>query len=178
MHLHPTISVSYSWHRQKRGCLSPLTQRLQGRGCRINPLCAKREQGWCGGYTETLSANGNSYRPVSGDGEVKTIIFYYSVGAAAARKIDAKATYLLQITIAHRLATAITQNWEGLVLKACQDSYVSAQGGVQRNVKLKKDYIPGLGDSADLVMVGGRRDASAVYALGLGNLSWTIFYLA
>ena len=95
-----------------------------------------------------------------------------------ARKIDAKATYLLQITIAHRLAIAITQNWEGLVLKACQDSYVSAQGGVQRNVKLKKDYIPGLGDSADLVMVGGRRDTSAVYALGLGNLSWTIFYLA
>ena len=49
--------------------------------------------------TETLSANGNSYRPVSGDGKVKTTIFYYSVGAAAARKIDAKATYLLQITI-------------------------------------------------------------------------------
>ena len=82
------------------------------------------------------------------------------------------------VRLAHRLATAITQNWEGLVLKACQDPYVSAQGGVQRNVKLKKDYIPGLGDSADLVVVGGRRDASAVYALAIGNLSWTIFYLA
>ena len=82
------------------------------------------------------------------------------------------------IRLAHRLATAITQNWEGLVLKACQDPYVSTQGGVQRNVKLKKDYIPGLGDSADLVVVGGRRDASAVYALGIENLSWTTFYLA
>ena len=75
------------------------------------------------------------------------------------------------VRLAHRLATAITLNWEGLVLKACQDPYVSAHGGVQRNVKLKKDYIPGLGDSADLVVVGGRRDASAVYAIGLGNLS-------
>ena len=30
-------------------------------------------------------------------------IFYYSVGAAAVRKIDAKATYLLQITISETL---------------------------------------------------------------------------
>ena len=82
------------------------------------------------------------------------------------------------VHLAHRMANAITQNWEGLVLKACQDPYLSAHGGIQQHVKLKKDYIPGLGDSADLVVVGGRRDASAVCTLGLGNLSWTTFYLA
>jgi DNA ligase-4 len=82
------------------------------------------------------------------------------------------------VNLAHRMANAISQNWEGLVLKACQDAYISTCGGIQKHVKLKKDYIPGLGDSADLVVVGGRRDASVVHTLGSGNWSWTAFSLA
>lgn len=75
-----------------------------------------------------------------------------------------------------RFASAIAQGWEGLVLKGCDDPYFSFNGSV-RQIKLKKDYIPGLGDSADMAIVGGRRDARDEYELGLGKLSWTSFYL-
>jgi DNA ligase 4 len=64
-----------------------------------------------------------------------------------------------------------------LVLKVRQDPYVSFHKDV-RQIKLKKDYIPGLGDSADLIVVGGHRDAKDVQMLHMGNLSWTTFYLA
>ena len=45
-------------------------------------------------------------------------------------------------------------------------------------VKVKKDYIPGLAETVDLGVVGGRRDAKVVQTLGVGNLSWTTFFLA
>src|SRR2546423_5571015 len=62
-------------------------------------------------------------------------------------------------------------------MKTRQGPYVSLHKEVGY-VKLKKDYIPGLGDSADLIVVGGRRDAKDVQILRMGNLSWTTFYLA
>jgi DNA ligase-4 len=80
--------------------------------------------------------------------------------------------------LACQMAFALTQRWEGLVLKACQDPYVGADGNTTRYVKLKKDYIPGLGDSADLVVIGGRRDPSTAESLGLMRGSWTTFFLA
>lgn len=83
-----------------------------------------------------------------------------------------------EAVLAKKMAHAIAQNWEGLVFKSCDDPYITTRGGIQQHIKLKKDYIPGLGDSADLVVVGGRRVAIDVYSHGLGNLSWTTFYLA
>lgn len=45
-------------------------------------------------------------------------------------------------------------------------------------VKLKKDYIPGLGDSVDLLIIGGRSDPVVVQSLKLLPGSWTTFFLA
>ncbi|KAK5093738.1 hypothetical protein LTS08_008851 [Lithohypha guttulata] len=69
--------------------------------------------------------------------------------------------------LASQMAFALAQNWEGLVLKACQDPYVGADDAMARHVKLKKDYIPGLGDSADLAVVGGQSDPWTAASLGL-----------
>ncbi|KAK5069354.1 hypothetical protein LTR51_008604 [Lithohypha guttulata] len=80
--------------------------------------------------------------------------------------------------LAHQMAFAVTQQWEGLVLKACQDPYIGADGRVAQHVKLKKDYIHGLGDSADLAVVGGSCDGSTADSLGLARGSWTTFFLA
>jgi len=75
--------------------------------------------------------------------------------------------------------SAIRKRWEGFVLKGLEDPYFSWQAG-SRSIKLKKDYIAGLGDSADLCIVGGRCDPRIRngLGLGLGRLSWTNFYVA
>ncbi|KIV86696.1 hypothetical protein PV11_02294 [Exophiala sideris] len=74
-------------------------------------------------------------------------------------------------------ARATVQRWEGLVLKGCRDPYFSWESS-KRVIKFKKDYINGLGDTVDLCIVGGRRDAKVVDQLGIGPLSWTTFYIA
>jgi DNA ligase-4 len=73
-------------------------------------------------------------------------------------------------------ASAITQHWEGFVLKGCDDPYIPTDGRGRR-IKLKKDYITGLGDTLDFAIVAGRRDPKAEQDLHLGKLSWTSFYV-
>ncbi|KAH7110965.1 hypothetical protein EDB81DRAFT_831389 [Dactylonectria macrodidyma] len=73
-------------------------------------------------------------------------------------------------------AQAITQRWEGFVLKGCDDPYFSFNGS-KPFIKLKKDYIPGLGDTTDFAIIGGRRDAGDEHELGIGSLWWTSFYI-
>lgn len=47
--------------------------------------------------------------------------------------------------------------WEGFVMKPCEGNYVGwGQGRGNYWIKLKKDYIGGLGDSGDFAIVGGR----------------------
>jgi len=78
--------------------------------------------------------------------------------------------------LSRAFARAITQRWEGLVLKAYDGPYFSLNGS-HSHIKLKKDYIPGLGDTADFAIVGGRRDAKVEQELGIGKLLWTLFYI-
>ena len=79
--------------------------------------------------------------------------------------------------IRRAFAKCISRGWEGFVLKGCDDPYFSL-GSSPRCIKLKKDYITGLGDMADLAIIGGRRIARDVQALNIGKLCWTTFHLA
>ncbi|KAJ5089057.1 hypothetical protein N7532_007741 [Penicillium argentinense] len=78
-------------------------------------------------------------------------------------------------------AKAIAQRWEGYVLKACDEPYfpiysAGTSPSFGRWIKLKKDYVQGLGDTVDLALIGAYydyRDAAALPALE--NLKWTHF---
>ncbi|KAH8800850.1 hypothetical protein F5884DRAFT_838055 [Xylogone sp. PMI_703] len=78
--------------------------------------------------------------------------------------------------LSEAFARAITQRWEGFVLKGCDDPYFSFKRA-KPFIKLKKDYISGLGDAADFAIVGGRRDARDERVIGIGKLWWTSFYI-
>ncbi|KAA8642929.1 ATP dependent DNA ligase domain protein [Aspergillus tanneri] len=80
-------------------------------------------------------------------------------------------------------AKAVAERWEGLVLKGCEDPYFnmfSDEGNdfCGRWIKFKKDYIPGLGDTVDLALIGGSynsRDAAALKEVN--KLLWTQFFV-
>jgi DNA ligase-4 len=78
--------------------------------------------------------------------------------------------------LSEAFARAITERWEGLVLKGCDDPYFSFDEA-RSFIKVKKDYIPGLGDTADFVIVGGCRDAGDAQELRIGQIWWTSFYI-
>ncbi|KAL8711697.1 MAG: hypothetical protein Q9220_003868 [cf. Caloplaca sp. 1 TL-2023] len=80
------------------------------------------------------------------------------------------------------LSHAFAQRWEGLVLKPSSDPYFgfgkSAQGSVVKGwIKLKRDYIPGLGDTLDFAIIGAGYDASRAAQLNCPTLKWTRFYM-
>lgn len=80
-------------------------------------------------------------------------------------------------------AMAAAQRWEGLVLKASKESYFTLprQGTDEFHgkwIKLKKDYIPGLGDTADFAIIGARYDSrEALNLRQIKNLRWTSFFV-
>ncbi|KAL4805079.1 hypothetical protein BDV18DRAFT_24860 [Aspergillus unguis] len=76
----------------------------------------------------------------------------------------------------------IAERWEGFVLKGCEDPYfpiLIGPGNCEgRWIKLKKDYIPGLGDTVDLALIGAAYNARDATALGLVKKeSWTQFFV-
>lgn len=78
---------------------------------------------------------------------------------------------------------SIAERWEGYVLKGCDEPYFTILSAETddcfgRWIKLKKDYIPGLGDTADFALIGGRYDAKDAAALkDIDKLSWTHFHV-
>lgn len=81
------------------------------------------------------------------------------------------------------LSRSIAERWEGYVIKACDEPYFSVLSsgtgdGFSRWIKLKKDYIPGLGDTADFALIGARYDAKDVPSVSsIRQLSWTRFFI-
>jgi DNA ligase-4 len=74
-------------------------------------------------------------------------------------------------------AKAIALRCEGLILKPCDGPYfaLDQKTTAGKVIKLKKDYIPGLGDTADFVIVGARKSASEMCKI---NIQWTDFFIA
>ncbi|KAJ5398197.1 hypothetical protein N7509_006310 [Penicillium cosmopolitanum] len=76
---------------------------------------------------------------------------------------------------------AHTQRWEGYVLKASDEPYfpiyaAGTNATFGRWIKLKKDYIEGLGDTLDVALVGAYYEARDAAALpSLKRLKWTHF---
>ncbi|GMK53687.1 hypothetical protein CspeluHIS016_0102730 [Cutaneotrichosporon spelunceum] len=66
------------------------------------------------------------------------------------------------------------QRREGLVLKADESVYVDTQ---LRWVKLKKDYIPNVGDCVDLVLLGAGWDIDRAHELRVDTSVYTTFYV-
>ncbi|RAO68619.1 uncharacterized protein BHQ10_004631 [Talaromyces amestolkiae] len=81
------------------------------------------------------------------------------------------------------LSRSIAERWEGYVIKACDEPYFSVlssqrSDGFSRWIKLKKDYIPGLGDTADFALIGARYDAKDASSLSsMHQHSWTHFFI-
>ena len=80
-----------------------------------------------------------------------------------------------------QFAVSIAQRCEGLVLKPCGVPYFSLDlypnGYAYSYIKLKKDYIAGLGDEADFAVVGASYNAQQAVKSGLNGIKWTSFHL-
>ena len=84
-------------------------------------------------------------------------------------------------TLRQFLANGLGQGWEGIVMKPTVDSYFGSleEGSTPgRWIKLKKDCIPGFGDSADMAVVGAGYEASRARDLRIPNLKFSHFFVA
>ena len=80
------------------------------------------------------------------------------------------------------LALAFVQRWEGLVMKPSDEPYFNLGKPVDRTfpsrwVKLKKDCIKGLGDTADFAVVGAGYNVTEADKYDGMNIRWTHFHI-
>lgn len=81
------------------------------------------------------------------------------------------------------MSKAMTRRCEGLILKALDGPYLSLGATNSRKsdgcvIKMKADYIPGLGDSVDLAVIGGTFDSREAMIRNERGLKWTNFTIA
>ncbi|KAK8209114.1 hypothetical protein M8818_003809 [Zalaria obscura] len=79
-------------------------------------------------------------------------------------------------------AASMAARCEGLLLKPCGVPYfsigsASTKDRFVKTIKLKKDYIAGLGDEADFAVVGASYSAQAAQNCAMPNTRWTHFHL-
>lgn len=78
-------------------------------------------------------------------------------------------------------AASIAARHEGLVLKCCGTPYFTLPGTSMESfhpvIKLKKDYIAGLGDEADLAVVGATYKAQEALKSSVRDVRFTHFHL-
>ncbi|KAG7008248.1 hypothetical protein G7Y79_00006g018680 [Physcia stellaris] len=79
-------------------------------------------------------------------------------------------------------AQAIASRWEGLVLKPSDEPYFGPAKRVPNTypscwLKMKKDYIKGLGDTADFAVIGAGYDVQEASRRGDKRLNWTHFHI-
>jgi hypothetical protein len=103
------------------------------------------------------------------DTQYPSIVIHSGRAEIESREIVNFSSFDAPELLSEAFARAITRRWEGFVLKGCDDPYFSFNGTASF-IKLKKDYIAGLGDTADFAIVGGRRDARDEQELGIGKL--------
>ncbi|KAK9369252.1 ATP dependent DNA ligase domain-containing protein [Lipomyces kononenkoae] len=75
--------------------------------------------------------------------------------------------------------SVIDQGEEGIVVKRASGTYIGASLGqrYQQWVKVKRDYIAGLGDTADFAIIGGGIDTSRLKERNLDNGCFTTFFV-
>ncbi|RPB26964.1 hypothetical protein L211DRAFT_834636 [Terfezia boudieri ATCC MYA-4762] len=77
-----------------------------------------------------------------------------------------------------QFAHGITQRWEGFVLKPCEGPYLDLVGERRSAwIKLKKDYIRGMGDTADFAVVGAGFEAQRGRERAIGGWGFTTFFV-
>ncbi|GAB1726786.1 hypothetical protein NU195Hw_g6390t1 [Hortaea werneckii] len=86
-----------------------------------------------------------------------------------------------KMMLMQQYAASIAQRCEGLVLKPCHLPYFSLSpnrsGGTCAYIKMKKDYMVGLGDDADFAVIGANHNAQRAASVGLTGIKWTDFHL-
>ena len=85
-------------------------------------------------------------------------------------------------TLMEHFAWSITSRWEGLVLKPANSPYFSLHDSDSTSefrgfIKIKRDYITGIGDEADFAVIGASYNVRDAEACGTPKPRWTSFYL-
>ena len=86
------------------------------------------------------------------------------------------------LNLQEHFAHAIANRWEGLVLKPSDEPYFGPAQRIANTypsywIKMKKDYIAGLGDTADFAVVGAGYDVKEATRRGDKRLNWTHFHI-